>query len=97
MRLAYGTAGLTIDVPADATVVAPAHRKPVGDEVGAVRAALERPVAGQPLRDLLRPGARVAISVCDATRAQPRKPMLAAIGDALEGIIRPEDVVVLMA
>lgn len=97
VRLAYGSTGLTIEVPADATVVTPAHRDPVADEVRAVRAALERPVAGQPLRDLLRPGARVAISVCDATRAQPRRPMLAAISDALEGVIRPEDVVVLIA
>jgi nickel-dependent lactate racemase len=97
VRLAYGTAGLTIEVPADATVVTPAHREAVADQIGAVRAALERPVAGQPLRDLLRPGARVAISVCDATRAQPRKPMLAAIDDAMDGVIRPEDVVVLIA
>jgi nickel-dependent lactate racemase len=97
VRLAYGTAGLSIDVPADATVVTPAHRQAVADEVAAVRAALERPVAGQPLRDLLRPGARVAISVCDATRAQPRKPMLAGINDAMDGVVRPEDVVVIIA
>lgn len=97
VMLAYGQTSLEIDVPVDATVVAPAHHSAVTDEVGAVLAALEQPVAGPPLRDLLRPGARVAISVCDATRPQPRKPMLAAIASVLEGIVPPKDVVVLIA
>jgi nickel-dependent lactate racemase len=97
VALAYGSASLAIDVPAGATVVTPAHHPAVTDEVAAVLAALERPVAGPPLRDLLRPGARVAISVCDATRAQPRRPMLAAIAAVLDGIVRPDDVVVLIA
>ena len=55
------------------------------------------PVAGPPLRDLARPGQRVAISVCDITRPQPRPLMLAAIMEVLDGIVRPEDVVVLIA
>ena len=97
VRLAFGSEGLVIDVPSDATVVTPAHQPAVPDEVAAVRAALERPVAGRPLRDLVPRGARVAISVCDATRPQPRKPMLAAIAQVLAGIVRPEDVVVLIA
>jgi nickel-dependent lactate racemase len=97
VRLAYGSEGLAIDVPADATVVMPAHRPAVPDEVAAVRAALEQPVTGRPLRDLVSPGARVAISVCDATRPQPRTVMLAAIAGALDGIVRPADVLVLIA
>jgi nickel-dependent lactate racemase len=97
VRLAYGREGLDIDVPADATVVTPAHRPAVPDEVAAVRAALDRPVAGRPLRELVPRGARVAISVCDATRPQPRQPMLAAIAEVLDGLVRPEDVVVLIA
>ena len=97
VTLAYGTEGLEIDVPEDATVVRPAHHPAVIDEVAAVRGALDRPVVGVPLRELIREGARVAISVCDATRPQPRKPMLAAIAQVLEGIVRPEDVVVLIA
>jgi nickel-dependent lactate racemase len=97
VTLAYGAEGLGIDVPEDATVVRPAHHPAVADEVAAVRAALDRPVEGAPLRDLVPKRARVAISVCDATRAQPRKPMLAAVAQALDGIVRPEDVVVLIA
>jgi nickel-dependent lactate racemase len=97
VRLAFGSEGLAVDVPVDATVVTPAHWPAVPDEVGAVRAALEQPVAGRPLRDLVSRGARVAISVCDVTRPQPRKPMLAAIAEVLDGIVRPDDVVVLIA
>jgi len=97
VTLAYGTEGLEIEVPEDSTVVRPAHHPAVADEVAAVCAALDRPVVGTPLRDLVPERARVAISVCDATRAQPRKPMLAAIAQVLDGIVRPEDVVVLIA
>jgi lactate racemase len=97
VRLDYGIEGLSIAVPADATVVAPAHAPAVKDEVGAVMAALERPVSGQPLRDLVPHGARVAIAVCDATRPQPRKPMLEAIARTLDGVVRPEDVVIIIA
>lgn len=97
VTLAYGSDGLEIDVPGDATVVRPTHHPAVVDEIAAVRAALDRPVQGRPLRDLLARGARVAIAVCDGTRPQPRKPMLAAVAQVLDGIVRPEDVVVLIA
>ena len=97
IRLAYGSEGLAVDIPFDATVVTPAHSPPVGDEVGAVRAALAQPVVGRPLRELVPRGARVAISVCDATRPQPRQPMLAAIAEVLDDLVRAEDVVVLIA
>ena len=97
VTLAYGTVGMEIDVPEDATVVRPGHHPAVADEVAAVRAALDRPVGGPPLRDLIPEGARVAISVCDATRPQPRKPMLAAIAQVLDGIVPPANVVVIIA
>lgn len=97
VRLAYGTESLTIDVPADATVVTPTHQPAVADEVAAVRAALQHPVAGRSLRDLVPRGSRVAISVCDATRPQPRVPMLAAVAEELGDLVRAADVVVLIA
>ena len=88
---------MEIDVPEDATVVRPGHHPAVADEVAAVRAALERPVEGPPLRDLIPEAAGVAISVCDATRPQPRKPTLAAIAQVLDGIVPPANVVVIIA
>jgi nickel-dependent lactate racemase len=98
VRLAYGTDGLPVEVPGDrATVVEPEYHPGAEDPVGLLRGAVRRPVSGPPLRDLVRPGQKVAISVCDATRPQPRKVMLQVVLDELEGIVEPEDVVVLVA
>ncbi|MER6799649.1 nickel-dependent lactate racemase, partial [Amycolatopsis mediterranei] len=45
----------------------------------------------------VRPGQTVAISACDGTRPQPRELMIPAILAELDGIVRLEDVVVLVA
>jgi lactate racemase len=96
--LAYGSTGLTVRLPAAATtVITPRPRLAAPDPLATLRAALERPVAGSRLRDLVRAGQRVAISVCDVTRPQPRALMLRAIMEVLDGVVRPEDVVVLIA
>jgi nickel-dependent lactate racemase len=98
VRLAYGTTGLDIDVdPLVTTVVEPTYQQAVGDPRAALAAALRDPVAGPPLRDRVRPGQTVAISACDGTRPQPRHLMIPAILDELDGIVRLEDVVILVA
>jgi nickel-dependent lactate racemase len=98
VELAYGSTGLSVDLPSRATtVIAPRHRTPAADPRATLRAAIADPLAGAPLRRIVRPGQRVAISVCDVTRPQPRVEMLGAIMEAIDGIIRPEDVVVLIA
>ncbi|HEV7656259.1 MAG TPA: nickel-dependent lactate racemase [Mycobacteriales bacterium] len=97
VRLAYGKDGLDVELPDDAVVVAPEHRAAAPDQRALLRAALRDPVAGPPLRSLVRPGQTVAISACDGTRPQPRHLMIPAVLDELEGIVRPEDVTVLVA
>jgi lactate racemase len=98
VRLAYGVTGVDIDVdPAVTTVVEPEHRRGAADPLAVLRAALRHPVAGPPLRDRVRPGQSVAISVCDGTRPQPRHLMIPMILDELDGIIRREDIVILVA
>ena len=97
VRLAYGTEGLDIEVPGDATVIRPRHRAAAADAAALLRESLERPVAGPPLRAILRRGARVAISVCDVTRPQPRPVMLSALAEAFAGTIADDDVTVLIA
>ncbi|WP_047865789.1 nickel-dependent lactate racemase [Rubrobacter aplysinae] len=98
VRLAYGTDGLPVEVPGDrATVVEPEYHPGAEDPAGLLREAVKRPVSGPPLRDLVRPGQKVAISICDVTRPQPRKVMLQVVLDELDGIVEPEDVVVLVA
>lgn len=98
VRLAYGESGLEIDVdPAVTTVVEPVHYQAAADQMAALRRALRHPVAGSPLRERVRPGQTVAISACDGTRPQPRQLMIPAVLAELDGIIRPEDVVILVA
>lgn len=98
VRLAYGEHGLTVDLPADrTTVVEPEYVAGAPDPAAVVRTAVRRPVAGPPLRSLVRRGQTVAISVCDITRPQPRARMVAAVLDELAGVTRLGDVVILVA
>jgi nickel-dependent lactate racemase len=98
VELAYGETGLVVDLPSDrTTVVAPRHVDAVPDERAAVLEALRRPTIGAPLRERVRPGQRVAISICDGTRPQPRDIVVPAVLDELDGVVDADDVVVLVA
>ena len=98
VRLAYGETGLEVDLPASrTTVVEPTYVAAADDQAGLLRDALRRPVAGPPLRELVKPGQTVAISMCDGTRPQPRHLMIPAVLDELDGVVDPDDVVVLVA
>jgi lactate racemase len=98
VRLAYGETGLAVDLPADrTTVVEPVYVPGAPDQREVLRSALREPVAGPPLRELARPGQRVAISMCDGTRAQPRHLMIPAVLEELDGVIDLDDVVVIVA
>jgi nickel-dependent lactate racemase len=79
------------------TVVEPVHHEAAPDQAGVLTAALRSPVAGPPLRERVRPGQSVAISACDGTRPQPRHLMIPAVLAELDGIVRLEDVVILVA
>jgi lactate racemase len=97
LLLDYGSDGLPVDVPDDRTVVvAPRHTPAVADPRAALDEALAQPIAGPPLASLVAPGQRVAISICDVTRAQPRQVMVEAILAALPGT-RLDDVTLLVA
>lgn len=96
VRLAYGVGGLEVELPDDrTTVVEPAYHEGAPDEAAVLREALRRPVAGPPLRELVKPGVKVAISMCDGTRAQPRDKMIPAVLEELG--VPDEDVVILVA
>src|SRR5438046_9054317 len=74
LRLDYGTTGLFAEFPGDrTTVIEPVYVPAAVDQHGTLVAALRKPFAKPPLRELARPGQRIAISVCDITRAQPRQ------------------------
>ena len=86
VHLDYGRHGLEVDLPAErVTVIEPLPREPLPDVPAALREALRSPIGRPPLRDVVRPGRRIAISVCDITRAQPRQLMLEALFAELPG------------
>ena len=98
VELAYGSSGLTVELPEErTTVVAPLHPVAAPDARAAVLDALRRPVAGRPLRDVARGGGTVAISICDGTRPQPRQVVVPAILEELDGLVRLDDIVLLVA
>ena len=97
VTLAYGRGGLSVELPDDAAVITPVQHPAAPDVAAELRRALREPVDGPPLRERVRPGQTVAISACDGTRAQPRHLMIPAVLEELDGIVRLEDVVVLVA
>src|SRR6476659_4147186 len=98
VALAYGSDGRSVDLPEErTTVVEPLYPRAVADERAAVLEALRRPVAGPPLREVVRGRRTVAISICDGTRPQPRHVVVPAILEELDGLVSLDDVVVLVA
>jgi nickel-dependent lactate racemase len=96
VRLAYGREGLDVELPDErTTVVEPAYHAGAADERAVLREALRTPVAGPPLKHLARRGMKVAISMCDGTRAQPRDTMIPAVLEELG--LPDEDIVILVA
>jgi lactate racemase len=97
LRLDYGADGLDVDLPYECvTVIEPAFRAALPDPHAALVAALRAPIGREPLRQIVRAGQKVAISVCDITRAQPRHEMLRALFEEMPAV-RDEDVTILIA
>ena len=98
VELAYGDGQLSVEMPDGLTeVIVPAAKPATKPPRELLTKALTSPVAGPPLRDLVRPGQRVAISICDGTRPQPRRLVLEAILEHLSGLVELSDIVVLVA
>ena len=91
VRLDYGTNGLNVDLPDErVTVIEPVPRPAVHDIAATLAAAIQSPIGCTPLRQQVREGQRVAISVCDITRAQPRREQLAALFNEMPAIPRSD-------
>lgn len=76
LTLAYGQAGLEIEVPNGATVVGGADAPAIEDEAGAVHRALRSPVSGPALDRLVPPTGRVVVVFPDLTRPMPNTTVL---------------------
>jgi nickel-dependent lactate racemase len=97
LRLDYGSDGLDVNLPDErVTVIEPVARSPVPDAHATLLEAIRSPLGRPPLRELVTHGQRVAISVCDITRAQPRSEMLRALFEEMPQV-SPEDVTILIA
>ena len=97
VRLDYGTEGLEVDLPDDnVTVIEPMPRPGVADPHATLMEAIRRPLECAPLREQVRRGHKVAISVCDITRAQPRRDQLRALFEEMPDI-PGSDITILIA
>ena len=98
VQLAYGTTGLTINLPAYAEVVRSRFIPGVGDEPAAIRAALRQPIQSAPLASQVRAGNKVVIVHTDITRATPNDRILPVLLAELEAAgIAPGDITLLNA
>jgi len=81
IRLLHGKEGLTLRVPASATVLESAQVPALPDTAAAVRDALANPIGTPPLRELLaaRQARTAAITISDITRPVPNRQFLPAI------------------
>ncbi|PYS39621.1 MAG: nickel-dependent lactate racemase [Acidobacteria bacterium] len=96
LKLDYGTTGLVAEFPDHATVIEPVYMPPVPNATTTLLDALRSPIGKRPLRDLVKSGQKIGISVCDITRAQPRQVMLESLLSEMPGI-RLEDVTIFIA
>lgn len=64
--LPYGNTSMRVVLGGDP--ILPRYGEPIADETAAVYQAIERPIGTPPLREIVRPGERVAIVVNDITR-----------------------------
>ena len=97
LHLPYGEHGIDAEVPDTAAVLVPERVPPLDDPSSAVRAAIEQPVAGPPLRSLVQPGRKAVIVVSDVTRPVPNAIILPPILETLEaGGVRRDDVTIVI-
>ena len=90
VELAYGTSGLTIELPDyRTTVIEPDYPPPLPEPQSAILNALRNPIDSPTLRSLARNGQSVAISVCDVTRPVPTAGILPVLLSELDHL--PKD------
>ncbi len=93
----YGKSVINVEVPEErTTIVSPSYPPSLGNEIAEIDNAINDPQGAKPLREIQKSGAKVSISICDVTRAQPREQMLKAIISNLPDINR-EDITLLIA
>ena len=98
IKLAYGKKGLKIRLPEDlkAQVLEPEYVEGLPNPAGAVREALRKPIASQPLKMLTNAGGRIGIVFSDITRPAPNRLILPILLEEL-GTLPDERIVLFNA
>ncbi|HID89707.1 MAG TPA: nickel-dependent lactate racemase [Anaerolineales bacterium] len=96
VKLAYGRAGLWVDLPDDAVVIEPRFVPGLPDERAALRDALRSPIGTAPLRELVRPDDTVAVVFSDLTRPMPNDRVLPPLLEELARAGVPDERIVLI-
>jgi nickel-dependent lactate racemase len=94
--IAYGVEGRTVEVPDDASVIAPRQVPGLPDELAAVARALESPIVGPPLSQLAAGARRVVVVFPDLTRPMPNRTVLPPLLGALERAGLPDAAITLL-
>lgn len=97
VQLAYGKKGYKLKVPENFDVIEPKFIKEVGSAKEEIDKALLSPTNSKPLRSLLEGKNDIAISVCDITRAQPRKVVIETIVEHIKDLIPISNIKILIA
>ncbi|HVQ31019.1 MAG TPA: nickel-dependent lactate racemase [Vicinamibacteria bacterium] len=94
-RLLYGTDGLAVELrSSNVTVLEPLFVPGLPDEAAAFREAVEHPVAGPPLREIVKATDRVAVVIPDITRPLPTDRLLPWLFAALPHVAPERFVIV---
>ena len=95
--VAYGKGTLTLDLPEGrTTVIEPSHRAGLPNERASMRAALERPIGADRLRNWWKPGQTVCVVFTDITRATPNERIIPWLLDFLRQLGVPRDAITLL-
>lgn len=98
VRVAYGRAGLSVELPDTAQVIESRFVPGVPNEAEAIRASLRDPIGSAPLAAKIKPGDRVVITHSDITRATPNDRILPVLLAELEAAgVRRQDMTLLNA
>ncbi len=95
LKFGFGDGVETVEAPDDNVlgILAPNAMKLGKTGTDAVAEALRYPVDSPPLREIVRPGEKVAVVTSDATRPMPTYQVMPAILDELyAGGVKPEDI-----
>jgi nickel-dependent lactate racemase len=95
VHLQYGREGLDVDVPGTSvTVIEPRFVAGLPDEAAAFRQAVRDPIGARPLREIVKPGDRVAVVIPDLTRPLPTDRLLAWLFEELAHVPAEQFVIV---